>query len=608
MKKVLSGLLLSMLSVLCMAITSKTRYSGSRIFWDSKNPVTVFAGGGYARIIELQDGRLMACCESGGIKVCYSADNGKTWSQPTVIAPNANLTPNCVPDLIQLADGTIIVAYNPRPQAPYTADRHFGIRLRRSTDNGKTWSQEIFVYDADITFENGCWEPCLLELPSGELQLYFADESPYTTNGDQQISICRSWDGGVTWSQPGCVSYRQGARDGMPVPVLLHDGKTIAVAIEDNGQGYGDFIPTIVRSTLAANWKTPVLATGSNRTKAVNYDYCPVATGGAPYLRVLPGGETILSHQSCYGRQPDRQNMYVYVGNARAMGFKAMSSPFCVPENQAALWNSLSVLSDGTVLAVSGFGGNINMVKGRATSQLEVPFGSPSVNGRFTKGEGYGTQDGRQVMMGGETGTFSYADMAFDADSLYLYFQVYDSKKVVDGNFSDYVSFCIDNRGASYDVPMNTSFRYDLCLDGTIGKYIGNSKVWTERQSPSAARMVVKKTSLYYVMEVALPWSDLGKPAPVLGATMSFYMEVCNGNGSKQSVERIADTRRDEPWTWMPMHLPEEGYNEYLTAIEAPAALRHGSGRRGVYDMQGRTVPANAAGLYVVDGRKVVRK
>ena len=44
-------------------------YSGSRIFWDTSTRRTVFSGGGYARIIELQDGRLMAVCESGGIKV-----------------------------------------------------------------------------------------------------------------------------------------------------------------------------------------------------------------------------------------------------------------------------------------------------------------------------------------------------------------------------------------------------------------------------------------------------------------------------------------------------------------------------------------------------------
>lgn len=317
---------------LCMHLTaaSMARYNGSRIFWDARTPVTIFNGGGYGRLIELSDGRLMACCESGGIKVSFSTNQGRTWSSPTLIAPNTNNTPNCVPDLVQLSDGTILVAYNPRPSEPFTEDRRFGIRLRRSTNGGRTWSNEIFVYDADYTFENGCWEPSFLELPSGELQLYFADESPYMTTGEQQISLCRSFDGGLTWTAPQRISYRSGSRDGMPVPVLLSDKRNIVVAIEDNGwSGVGDFVPTTVRTPLSNNWKNNSFVNGTStmRHRSINHDYCPVCKGGAPYLRVLPNGETVLSHQSTYG-DGDNMKMYVYVGNKQAKDFKAMSRPF----------------------------------------------------------------------------------------------------------------------------------------------------------------------------------------------------------------------------------------------------------------------------------------
>ena len=59
------------LSALFLSINAATvaRYNGSRIYWDSRVPVTVFNGGGYGRLIQLADGRLMACCESGGIKI-----------------------------------------------------------------------------------------------------------------------------------------------------------------------------------------------------------------------------------------------------------------------------------------------------------------------------------------------------------------------------------------------------------------------------------------------------------------------------------------------------------------------------------------------------------
>lgn len=89
----------------------------------------------------------------------YSSNGGNTWSAPEKIVQSAPDLPAAVPDLIQLSDGTILVGYNPRPSKPYSTERRFGIRLVRSTDNGKTWSDSIFVYDASHTFEDGCWEP-----------------------------------------------------------------------------------------------------------------------------------------------------------------------------------------------------------------------------------------------------------------------------------------------------------------------------------------------------------------------------------------------------------------------------------------------------------------
>ena len=80
-------------------------------------------------MIELQDGRLMAVCENNGIDIAFSSNKGNTWTSPTKIMANGNI-PQCAPDLIQLSDGTILVAYNPRPSAPYSADRLFGIHLK----------------------------------------------------------------------------------------------------------------------------------------------------------------------------------------------------------------------------------------------------------------------------------------------------------------------------------------------------------------------------------------------------------------------------------------------------------------------------------------------
>ncbi|MBO7067178.1 MAG: exo-alpha-sialidase [Bacteroidaceae bacterium] len=574
-----------LLNVLYTFAAKTQPYTGSRIFWDSRTPVKVFGGGGYARVMELQDGRLIACCEWGGIRISFSSNKGQTWREPTTIVTNTNNVPNCVPDMIQLHDGTIIVAYNPRPSTPYTDDRRFSIRLKRSTDNGRTWGQEIVVYDAGSTPEVGCWEPCLLELPSGELQLYFADESPYDTNADQQISVCRSFDKGLTWSTPACVSYRAGFRDGMPVPVLLQDSTTIAVAIEDNGWGYNDFVPTIVRNSLTRNWKSFVPASSSLRTKAIDYNYCPVATGGAPYLRVLPNGETVLSHQSPYNHS-GKPDMYVYVGNKSARNFKAMSSPFPVPQDQSALWNSLAVIDTGVVVAVSGYGGGVQMVKGYPRHQFEVPYGHPAVNGVRSVYEGYFSSKAEQILLGSETETYTYADLAYDDDSLYVICRVYDNLLVADGEHADVVSIGIETESAPYTTPQNTSYRYDVSPNATLALFKGTGTSW-ERQEPSASHLAFNANSRYYTFEMAVPWSELGREKAPLGKAMTFNIQVTNGDGTTHVEERIADAKPDGPFTWMPLHFHANEQETSLRQIpgQEPDVLQL-VGSEGDYQLQ----------------------
>ena len=589
---------------LCLNLAAATvaRYTGTRIFWDARTPVNVFSSGGYARLIELSDGRLLACCESGGIKISFSSDKGKTWSSPTLIAPNSNRVPNCVPDLIQLADGTIIVGYNPRPSTPYTEDRRFGIRVRRSTDGGQTWSDEIFVYDADYVFENGCWEPSFLELPSGELQLYFADESPYTTTSEQQISLCRSFDGGLTWSAPQRISYRSGYRDGMPVPVLLSDNKNIVVGIEDNGwSDDGDSVPTTVRTTLSNNWKTYVSGSSSMRNRSINYTYCPMAKGGAPYLRVLPNGETVLSHQSTYG-DGDNMKMYVYVGNKQAKGFKAMSKPF-YQENKGCWWNSLAVIDTGIVVAVGGLDGKISIVKGYPMKQFQVPFGTPQIDGRFSSADTYYHPTGRQIPMGSETGSFSYTDFAYDLDYLYMSCVVFRSEASSEQPYPDGVNLYVESIGASTDKPLTSAYRFTILPNGSLSVSRGNGTDWREAEL-SGLQVGNTVASSYYRLELAIPWTSIGlTTAPIMsqGQTISVNLETLTSGETAQLVERIPDTQPQKPSTWVLLKLIEAVPSGIKDNRLLPAPVN-----RAVYNLSGQRVSQSFQGILVQNGRKFI--
>ena len=562
MKKTFLTLLFSAILPTMFSPADAAPYQGSRIFWDLTSKKNVFPNGNYGRIIELQDGRLMATCESGGILIAFSDDKGASWSQPTRIVNNVNNVPNCVPDLIQLRDGTIIVAYNPRPAKPYTEDRKFGIRCKRSTDNGVSWSDEIFVNDAQHTFEDGCWEPSMLELPSGELQLYFADEGPYTNSNEQQISLCRSFDGGKSWSTPQKISFRAGHRDGMPSPVLLKDQSSIVVAIEDNGWGgIGDFFPTTVRCSLTDNWGNNyfVDANSSNRQKTHNVT---AAKGGAPYLRVLPWGETVLSWQSKYNHG-DNYNMMTAVGDANAENFKALSNPFNISSSESAMWNSVAVIDTGVVVAVASINQGIQMIKGYPMQQFEAAYGTPTVDGKITAKESYTQKLVNQVKMGAKTGTRTTADFAYDDNNLYFVAKVID-RTAATGATGDVVQLLIDTNEEPADRLGATSFWLKLCRDGNVKVYQG-----TKLLSYADVTFKATSNSTSYIAEIAIPWSTLGLAAAPEGKRMSVDIEVQDKQGDAIVTEDIPDTQRTKPSTWMGLYIQKNGEATGVESIKA---------------------------------------
>lgn len=310
---------------------------------------------GYPRMVQLHDKTLVCVYEvsGGSIECMKSADKGNTWSAPVIIATRQNGINMAVPEILELNDHSLLVSYNPRP-SPIDSTRHFGIRTKKSYNGGLTWTDERLLYEAGSTFEDGCWEPAQIQLPGGEIQLFFTNEGVYTSSNEQNISIFRSQDNGLTWTtQPQIVSFRSGKRDGMPVPVLSIDKNEILFSIEDNA--VGQFKPSIIRSALKDNWSIVNDGNSSNRNSALKEKLSDDIYAGAPYLRQLTTGETILSYQSTEGRDKDWNNacMNVVVGDAKGKNFTGKTIPFDVPVNKCGLWNSLCVLDDNTIIALT---------------------------------------------------------------------------------------------------------------------------------------------------------------------------------------------------------------------------------------------------------------
>ncbi|MFT4832457.1 MAG: hypothetical protein ACI815_002112 [Psychroserpens sp.] len=312
---------------------------------------------GYARLKQLDDGSLICVYESGGnILAKKSEDSGVSWSAAILAdekEPALNMT---TPDLIQLQNGSMLLCYGSRP-LPDNTDINFryAIKIKKSYDKGITWEKEQTIYEAGTNSRVGCWEPSALQLPSGEIQLFFSNEGIYALNNDQNISILRSQDDGATWSEePEIVSYREGGRDGMPSPILLKDTNEIVFSIEDNHTP--KFKPYTIRTTIAENWETIVSGNSSKREYALSDPLAYEVYAGAPYLAQLSSGEVLLSYQGTedrMGNDLENAEMKVVIGDNQARNFRGKSVPFNLPNDKSGLWNSITVLNDDTIIALT---------------------------------------------------------------------------------------------------------------------------------------------------------------------------------------------------------------------------------------------------------------
>lgn len=323
------------------------------IDWSSSKPALVQEDGHYGRITRLDRKTLLACFDwKRAIHVRHSTDEGKTWKEPVKVAewPHGGVT-NA--ELLVLKNGEVLCFFNRRPGRGNT-EHPFSIGMCRSKNGGKTWSDATTIYEAGKEFENGCWEPVGLQMPDGEVHVYFANEGPYRNSTEQEITLMRSKDNGTTWDKPEQVSFRKGSRDGMPVPVLSSNGKALAMAIEDNGLS-GAFKPVIISSRATkGGWKEGVAdGESSRRWSALAKPLAPAVYAGAPYLRQFPDGPFVISYQLAESGEMNESRMAVSVGNNNARNFGQPTFPFPVDGRRPQLWNSLFIKDDKTVTAVS---------------------------------------------------------------------------------------------------------------------------------------------------------------------------------------------------------------------------------------------------------------
>lgn len=256
---------------------------------------------------------------------------------------------NC--DAVVLQNGDILTVTSYRNKEVYRDHPELaGIYLRRSTDGGRTWSAETSIY------KGVNWEPSIIELSSGEIQIFFSQVSPgiarwglkenRNSTGTAMIS---STDGGYTWMPnvteapwQAKIAFQQyvlevegspSFTDQMSVVTELYDGTLAAVC--ESKDANKDFHISIIYSDAAWSDSPDYDKTGPADRQSNLFQ------GAAPYIRKMPSGEVVIG----YGENND-YCLRVADGSARNIGAPLQAF------SKAGYWGSVEVTGANRLTAV----------------------------------------------------------------------------------------------------------------------------------------------------------------------------------------------------------------------------------------------------------------
>jgi hypothetical protein len=370
MKQPLSGYILICLLVWPFAPGSGQLPGASAapwVEWDRSSEHVVSAAGdlgaAYPRAKQLSNGEILLAYHYGAglgdygasIALRKSRDGGVTWYQTQEVehARERGFWGFSNPDFVELGGGRLLLVCAARGKPDRHSEdefisegRHSGLRIRFSDDYGNTWGPPRMIA-AGI---GRVWEPSIVRLPSGELEIFYANESPdlEVENSSQCIECIRSENGGQTWSHGTVISEDANCRNGMPAALALDNGHVVC-----SQEVVG--LPT-------SPWIADTL---QGRTHAYHLAQDQYDFGAAPFLARGPDSCTLLTFHSQLLQAPNFKHLpmawmfsqvYVQRGDAAAGNFGPASCPWPLAESRTgAFFPSLLVLNDRTLVALASF-------------------------------------------------------------------------------------------------------------------------------------------------------------------------------------------------------------------------------------------------------------
>lgn len=363
-------------------------------------PFGVDTNQAYARIVEAEDGTLIAAGEDfgdTGIPIYRSTDKGKTFAKndenvndPTFTgyAFNAKWQPTLyvLPENVgtEMKKGDILLVATSIDQGADNFSKTV-LNLYISHDTGLNWewmseiarSQNMAATEGR---ENGCWEGNLYVNAEGELTCIFADETDHI-NHSQRIARKTTSDG-RTWSElKEVVALDSPAlRPGMPSVTKYKDGKyflTIEMVGENDVPIYWKSSPDGIDWGDINDKGTKISATVSVRDAISGKDFNTTVTLGSspfcvwtPYGKDANGTVFVTAQRTTYaGARPAGSLMNFFVSYDLGASWTVVDHPVAYDEynnNRPAYSNSMCISRDGknmyvvnTVQSIEGSANNV---------------------------------------------------------------------------------------------------------------------------------------------------------------------------------------------------------------------------------------------------------